>query len=1324
MIIDFKPTNGGGGGGGGDMSNYYTKAQVNALIEDFVTETTDDLVNYYLKSDTYAKGEVDSLIGAVSGFSYEIAQSTASVVDPQSNVLYLIGPDQTVSGDQYEEYVYSNNEWVKIGDTSIDLAGYVTTSDLNTALANYVTSTSLANTLAGYASLETISTVAISGSYNDLEDKLVAGEGIVIGAGNVISATGATTTLATVATTGDYDDLINKPVIPVVPELSTVATTGSYNDLTDKPTIPVVPELSTVATTGSYNDLTDKPVIPVVPELSTVATTGDYNDLTNTPSIPDAVSGVNDGTNWTSITIGNTTAAIPAGGGGVAQQQADWTEDDTTDVTYIKNKPVLSTVATSGSYNDLTDKPSIPVVPELATVATSGSYNDLTDKPSIPVVPELSTVATTGDYDDLTNKPTIPVVPELSTVATTGSYNDLTDTPSIPDAVSGVNDGTNWTSLTIGTTTKAIPGGVDMSDYYTKSQTDALVANFITATTDDLVNYYLKSETYTQTEVDNLIGAVSGFSYEIAQSTSAVVDPQSNVLYLIGPSGSGSDQYEEYVYTNNTWTKIGDTSIDLSDYVTVTMLNTALASYTTTQQLENMLSVYVLASDLASVATSGSYNDLTDKPTVDVTASGNNTFTGYNTFTQTAAMNGGITTSRQESGDTRSYNTSVIGGEVNLNYGGDSSLDNYTVDIQPQFVSVSDDNGNMTEITCNGIQINGNNVVTDDQLATVATSGSYDDLTDKPVIPVVPQLATVATSGSYNDLTDKPSIPVVPTLATVATSGSYNDLSDKLTAGNGVSISNQNVISADSNVVSLTQAQYDALGTNVDPDIIYVITDATAITLSTVATTGSYNDLTDKPSIPVVPTLATVATSGNYNDLTNKPDLTNYALHSDLAMVATTGSYNDLTDKPSMPTGDVTASGNNTLTGNNTFTGYNTFTQTAAMNGGITTSRQESGDTRSYNTNVIGGEVYLNYGGDSSLDEYYVSIQPQVVSVMDDSGNMTEITSNGIQINGNNVVTDDQLATVATSGSYNDLTDKPTIPVLPTLATVATTGAYADLTGTPALATVATSGSYNDLTDKPTIPVLPTLATVATTGAYADLTGTPTLATVATSGAYTDLSGKPTLSTVATSGSYSDLTNKPSIPTVNDSIITVRQGDTTIGTFSLNQSSNKTLTIPASVPEIDLATLSDLELVGVISDIWSVGIQAYMMSHRLYYGGYPITTFGEGYYDITGEYVIPTQTQTEATHCFWIAADNSANSVDVNHSLGYNQKLGRVAMFANEEGSHTFSEEYYEVKNVAYTGSYNDLDDKPSMGTAALVFTLDNNTTVTYNVWIQPSNNA
>ena len=95
------------------------------------------------------------------------------------------------------------------------------------------------------------------------------------------------------------------------------------------------------------------------------------------------------------------------------------------------------------------------------------------------------------------------------------------------------------------------------------------------------------------------------------------------------------------------------------------------------------------------------------------------------------------------------------------------------------------------------------------------------------------------------------------------------------------------------------------------------------------------------------------------------------------------------------------------------------------------------------------------------------------------------------------------------------------------LVTVASTGSYSDLSGTPSLSTVATSGSYSDLTGTPS------LSTVATSGSYSDLTGTPSLSTVATSGSYSDLSGTPSLSTVATSGSYNDLAVKAPVATVS-----------------------------------------------------------------------------------------------------------------------------------------------------------------------------------------------
>ncbi len=77
-----------------------------------------------------------------------------------------------------------------------------------------------------------------------------------------------------------------------------------------------------------------------------------------------------------------------------------------------------------------------------------------------------------------------------------------------------------------------------------------------------------------------------------------------------------------------------------------------------------------------------------------------------------------------------------------------------------------------------------------DALATVAHTGSYNDLTDKPT------LATVATTGNYNDLTDKPELfsgnyndlTGTPELF----SGNYNDLTGRPEINNGTLTIQQN----------------------------------------------------------------------------------------------------------------------------------------------------------------------------------------------------------------------------------------------------------------------------------------------------------------------------------------------------------------------------------------------------------------------------------------------------------------------------------------------------------------------------------------------------
>ena len=73
------------------------------------------------------------------------------------------------------------------------------------------------------------------------------------------------------------------------------------------------------------------------------------------------------------------------GGGGSGEQvQADWNQTDDTQVDYIKNKPSLATVATSGDYDDLTNKPTIPAAQVNADWNAVSGVAQILNKPTIP----------------------------------------------------------------------------------------------------------------------------------------------------------------------------------------------------------------------------------------------------------------------------------------------------------------------------------------------------------------------------------------------------------------------------------------------------------------------------------------------------------------------------------------------------------------------------------------------------------------------------------------------------------------------------------------------------------------------------------------------------------------------------------------------------------------------------------------------------------------------------------------------------------------------------------------------------------------------------
>lgn len=227
--------------------------------------------------------------------------------------------------------------------------------------------------------------------------------------------------LATVATTGDYEDLSNKPTIPA----AQVQSDWSQSDNTQVDYIKNKPSLATVATSGSYDDLTDKPTIPAAqvqsdwaqsnssavdyiknkPTLSAVAESGDYEDLTNKPTIPaPQVQSDWAQTNSSAVDYIKNKPSIPA-----AQVQSDWNQSNSSAVDYIKNKPSLSTVATSGSYDDLSDKPTIPAAQVQSdwNQSNSQAVDFIKNKPTIPAAQVQSDWAQTNTAaaDYIKNKP-------------------------------------------------------------------------------------------------------------------------------------------------------------------------------------------------------------------------------------------------------------------------------------------------------------------------------------------------------------------------------------------------------------------------------------------------------------------------------------------------------------------------------------------------------------------------------------------------------------------------------------------------------------------------------------------------------------------------------------------------------------------------------------------------------------------------------------------------------------------------------------------------------------------------------------------------------
>lgn len=139
-------------------------------------------------------------------------------------------------------------------------------------------------------------------------------------------------------------------------------------------------------------------------------------------------------------------------------------------------------------------------------------------------------------------------------------------------ALGGVKVGSNLSVASDGTISATAMEWSNISGKPTKLSEFANDGVFITKAVSDLANYYTKTETYTQNEVNDLLAGVTGISIEVVDALPAT--GTNGVIYLVPHSHGAGDSYDEYVWVSSksAFEKIGNTDVDLSGYWSKTEL--------------------------------------------------------------------------------------------------------------------------------------------------------------------------------------------------------------------------------------------------------------------------------------------------------------------------------------------------------------------------------------------------------------------------------------------------------------------------------------------------------------------------------------------------------------------------------------------------------------------------------------------------------------------------------------------------------------------------------------------------------------------------------
>lgn len=316
--------------------------------------------------------------------------------------------------------------------------------------------------------------------------------------------------------------------------------------------------------------------------------------------------------------------------------------------------------------------------------------------------------------------------------------------------------------------------------------------------------------------VAELSGA--GFDVEIVEELPEIGD--AHTIYFLNAGGSTGDVYDEYMYINGAWERLGTTSVDLSDYATIANVDASLANYATIANVDSSLANYATKNDISTFIDAG---DLVPYATI-------------------ANVDSSLAL-KANAADLASYATIAnVDSSLALKQDKLTAGTNITIDPDTNVISAVggssgasiDDNDVSTNTTWSSNKITTvlNDYATIANVdSSLALKANASDLANYATIANVDSsLANYATIANVDA-----SLANYATIANV--DSSLAGKQDVLTAGTNITIQN-NVISATgggggASIVELTQAQYDALSTASKTDgTLYSITDATVANMN------------------------------------------------------------------------------------------------------------------------------------------------------------------------------------------------------------------------------------------------------------------------------------------------------------------------------------------------------------------------------------------------------------------------------------------------------------------------------------------------------------